>query len=87
VLAVGWTYSCPLPTEARLQEAQASFLDSGNLRPAGLAARARPKARPVSAANLRSDRGTRQDDRAEQRLIGLGRNCQPKQADTPRSQF
>ncbi len=32
-----------------------------------------------------SDRGTCQNDRAEQRLIGLGRNCQPKQADTPRS--
>lgn len=25
--------------------------------------------------------------RAEQELIGLGSNCQPKQADTPRSQF
>ncbi len=38
-----------------------------------------------AAANLRSDRGTCQDDRAEQRLIGLGRNWQSEQADTPRS--
>ncbi len=50
--------------------------------PAGLTARARPEAH---AANLRSERGTYQDDRTEQRLIGLGRNCQPKQAGTPRS--
>jgi hypothetical protein len=61
-------------------------VDPGAYRPSGPdgEGQARDQARSA-AANLRSERGTYQDDKAEQRLIGLGRNCQPKQADTPRS--
>ena len=84
------TFQHPPGAEARSFIASREVtLDPGaSADPAGLTARARPEAGPEArAANLRSDRGTCQDDRAEQRLIGLGRNCQPKQADTPRSQF